>query len=126
VDADQHAEFAATGQALGVSLSALHRLLRVLLRAAAPARAVLGRFARAAARRARALLPVLDRHSRGRARQVAADEIFSGRQPILMTVEQDSLCWLGGRLAERRDGDSWAAEFRGLTAAAPVTTDGGL
>src|SRR5579859_4061941 len=36
VDADRQAEFAATGQALGVSLSAAHALLRVVLRAATP------------------------------------------------------------------------------------------
>jgi hypothetical protein len=56
---------------------------------------------------------------------VAADEIFSGRKPILMTVDQDSLCWLGGRLADNRNGETWAAEFRGLTAAEQVTADGG-
>ena len=38
--------------------------------------------------------------------------IFSGRRPILMMVEQDSLCWLGGRLADNRDGQTWAEEFR--------------
>jgi hypothetical protein len=108
-----------------VSCGALHRLLAVLLGVATPARAALGRLARAAGRRAGALLAVLDRHSRARARQVAADELFSGRRPILMTVEQASLCWLGGRLADNREGETWAAEFRALTAAAQVTTDGG-
>jgi hypothetical protein len=125
VDPDKQAEFAATGQALGVSLAAAHVLLAVLLGAAAPSRAELGRLSHAAGRRAGAVLAVLDRHSRGRARQVAADEIFSGRRPILMTIEQQSLCWLGGRLAENRNGETWAKEFRGLTIAEQVTTDGG-
>jgi hypothetical protein len=125
VDRDKQAEFAATGQARGVSLTALSVLLRVLLGAATPSPAKLGRFSHAAGRRAGALLAVLDRPSRGRARQVAADEIFSGRRPILMTVEQESLCWLGGRLADSRHGETWAEEFRGLTVAEQVTMDGG-
>jgi hypothetical protein len=125
VDRDQQAEFAATGQARGVSLTAIYVLLRVLLGAATPSPAKLGRFSHAAGRRAGALLAVLDRHSRGRARQVAADEIFSGRRPILMTIEQESLCWLGGRLADDCHGETWAQEFRGLTVAEQVTMDGG-
>lgn len=125
VDEDKQAAFAATAQALGVSLGAAQVLLAVLLGAAAPSRAALGRLSHAAGRRAGTLLTVLDGHSRRRARQVAADEIFSGRKPVLMTIEQDSLCWLGGRLADNRDGATWAAEFRGLTAAEQVTADGG-
>jgi hypothetical protein len=125
VDRDKQAEFAATGQARGVSLSALYVLLPVFLAKATPSPAKLGRFSQAAGRRAGALLAVLDRHSRGRARQVAADEIYTGRRPILMTVEQQSLCWLGGRLADNCHGETWAEEFRGLTAAEQVTMDGG-
>jgi hypothetical protein len=125
VDRDKQAEFAATGQARGVSLTAIHVLLRVLLGAATPSPAQLGRFSHAAGLRAAAVLAVLDPLSRGRARQVAADEIFSGRQPVLMTIEQESLCWLGGRLANNCNGETWAKEFRALTAAEQVTMDGG-
>ena len=125
VDRDKQAEFAATGQARGVSLAVLHLLLAVILGAAAPSRAELGRFSRAAGKRAGALLTVLDAHSCSRARQVAADEVFSGRQPILMTIEPESLCWLGGRLADNYSGETWASEFRALTVAEQITTDGG-
>jgi hypothetical protein len=125
VDRDKQAEFAATGQAIGVSLTAIHALLHVLLGSATPSPAKLGRFSHAAGLRAGALLAVLDRHSRCRARQVAADEIFSGRRPILMTIEQESLCWLGGRLADNCSGETWAEEFRGLKVAEQVTMDGG-
>jgi hypothetical protein len=125
VDRDKQAEFAATGQARGVSLAVVRVLLGVILGTATPSQAKLGRFSRAAGRRAGALLTVLDRHSGGRARQVAADEIFSGRRPILMTIEPASLCWLGGRLADNRNGKTWAEEFRGLTVAEQVTADGG-
>jgi hypothetical protein len=123
--ADQHAQFAATAQALGVSLSAAHALLRVLLGDATPSRPTLGRLAQGAARRATAALAVLDEFSWPRARQVAADEIFAGRRPVLMTVEQDSLCWLGARRADRRDGAERAHEFQQLPALEQVTRDSG-
>ena len=125
VSRDQQAQFAATAQAIGVSLSQARTLLAVLLGPAAPSVATLGRLAHDAGRCAGAVLEVLDAASRAQARQIAADEIFSGRRPILMTLEQDSLCWLGGRLAAHCDGDTWAAEFRTLRAAEQITADGG-
>jgi hypothetical protein len=125
IDAERQAQFAATAQALGVSLTAAHALLAVLLPATAPSVSRLGRLAQDAGRRARAVLGVLDAFSRPKARQVAADELFSGRRPVLVTLEQDSLCWLGGRLAPCRDGPQWAEEFRPLPHAEQVTRDGG-
>jgi predicted metal-dependent hydrolase len=125
LEADQQAQFASTAQALGVSLSAARTLLGLLLGNATPSVARLGRLTQQAGRRAGAVLAVLDEQARSRARQIAADEIFVGRRPVLMTVEQDSLCWLGGRLTERRDGDEWAQEFAQLPAAEQVTRDGG-
>ena len=124
-DRERLAEFAATAQAQGVSFPAAQALLRVALRQATPSVARLGRLAHAAGRRAGPVLAVLDRFSRPRACQVAPDEIFSGHKPVLMMVEQHSLCWLGARLAPSRDGDQWAAEFRQLPNAQQVTRDGG-
>lgn len=125
VDADKQAQFVATAQALGVSLTAAQTLLHVVLGEAAPARATLGRLAQQAAHKAAATIAVLDEFSRPQARQVAADEIFAGRRPILVTIEQDSLCWLSARQAARRDGPQWACEFRQLPALEQVTRDGG-
>jgi hypothetical protein len=125
VDADKQAEFVATAQALGVSLSAARTLLGVVLGDAAPSVSTLGRLTQQAARQAGAVLQVVDGHTRAGARQVAADEIFAGRRPVLMTVEQDSLCWLGGRLAADRDGRQWAQEFGQFPALEQVTRDGG-
>ncbi len=125
LDDDKQAQFVATAQALGVSLTAAHALLQVLLGAATPSRPTLGRLAQQAAQRAAATVAVLDEFSRPRARQVAADEIFAGRRPILMTIEQDSLCWLSARQADSRDGPEWAREFRQLPALEQVTRDGG-
>jgi hypothetical protein len=125
LDADQQAEFAATAQALGVSLSSTRALLGVLVGKAAPSVATLGRWTQKAGQRAHALLEVLDEHARQQARQVAADEILVGARPVLMMVEQHSLCWLGGRLADSREGPEWAAEFGQLPHVEQVTRDGG-
>ena len=125
LDADRQAQFAAAAQALGVSLTSARALLAVLLGPAAPSVPTLGRLAQRAGRQAAAALAVLDEYSRPRARQVAADEIFAGRRPVLMTVEQHSLCWLGARRADRRDGAEWAQEFGQLPHLEQVTRDGG-
>src|SRR5712664_1500016 len=97
LDPDRLARFAATAQAEGVSLPVARRLLQPWLGAQTPSVAQLGRWAHAAAQHAAALLPLLDASAKSRAQQVAADEIFFGRQPCLMVVEQQSLCWLTGR-----------------------------
>jgi hypothetical protein len=125
LDADKQAEFAATAQALGVSLTSARALLKVLMGQTVPSVATLGRLTKKAARQARAALEVLDEYARPQARQVAADEIFVGCRPVLMMVEQHSLCWLGGRLADSREAKEWAAEFGQLPNVEQVTRDGG-
>lgn len=134
VDRDGLAAFASTAQAEGVSLPVARRLLAPLLAkavtdSAAPRRlpsvAQLGRWSRDAARRAAALLPVVDEFSRPRVQQAAPDEIFFGKKPCLMVIEQHSLCWVSGRLAPRRDGAEWAKEFRQLPNLRQATQDGG-
>ena len=123
---DKVAEFAATAQAAGVSLSAAHALLAVALGKATPSVASLGRLAHQAGQAARVRLAVLDGFARRRAKQVAADEIFVGRKPVLMTVEQHSLCWLSGRPAADRGSREWAQEFAQLPALEQLTRDGGV
>lgn len=125
LDPDRLARFAATAQAEGVSLPVARRLLEPFLAQQTPSVAQLGRWAHAAGQRASALLPVLDAVAHSQVVQVAADEIFFGRQPCLMVVEQHSLCWLTGRLAGNRDGATWAEEFRRLPNLQQVTRDGG-
>jgi len=126
VGEDKQAEFASIAQAEGVSLPVTRRLLQALLGEAAPSVAQLGRWTKAASRRATELLQVLDEHSRPLVKQAAADEIYVGRKPILMVVEQDSLCWQSGRLAEHADGPNWAQEFRAYPALEQVSRDAGL
>ena len=125
LDPDKQAEFASCGQAEGVSLPVLVRLLRPLLGKETPSVAALGRFTQQAGRRASELLELLDQHSHPLVHQASADELFSGRKPVLMTVEPDSLCWLAARLSEKRDGPEWAKEFHRLPALQQVNRDGG-
>jgi hypothetical protein len=122
---DGLARFAATAQAEGVSLPVARRLLQPLLAQQPPSVAQLGRWAHAAAQQAATLLPVLDAQARPQVEQAAADEIFFGSKPCLMVVEQHSLCWLTGRFADNRNGDTWAEEFRHLPNLQQVTRDGG-
>lgn len=135
LDDDCFAAFASTAQAEGVSLPVCRRLLAVLLGQPAadesapkrqpPSVAQLGRMTQEAGRRCTALLAVLDAFSRPRVEQAAADEIFFGKKPCLMVVEQHSLCWVSGRLAESRKGEEWAKEFRQLPQLRQTTQDGG-
>jgi hypothetical protein len=125
LDPDKQAEFVSCAQAEGVSLPVAGRLLRVCLAQETPSVAHLGRCSVAAARRSAPLLAVLDELSRPLTRRAAPDEIFVGRQPVLMVVEPESLCWLAGRKAAKRDGAEWAKEFRLLPALAQVSRDAG-
>jgi hypothetical protein len=125
LDPDRQAQFASTAQAEGVSLPVTQRLLAVCLKQETPGVAQLGRFSAAAAKRSASLLAVFDELSRPLARLAAPDEIFVGRQPILMVVEPESFCWLQGRRAATRDGKEWAKEFRLLPALEMVMRDAG-
>jgi hypothetical protein len=125
LDPDKQAEFASCGQAEGVSLPVLVRLLRPLLGKETPSVAALGRLTQQAGERASGLLEVLDRHSHPLVHQASADELYSGRKPVLMAVEPDSLCWLTARLSQKRDGPEWAKEFHRLSALEQVNRDGG-
>ncbi len=132
IDADTFAHFAALAQAEGVSLPVARRLLGVVLARPlsgpaqpTPSVARLGRLSRAAALQSARLLAVLDEAARPGAQQVAADEIFFGRQPCLMVVEQQSLCWLSGRRVARRDAQTWAEELRPLSCLQDIARDAG-
>jgi hypothetical protein len=97
--------------------------LEVLLKKEAPSVAQLGRFTLAAGQKSKETLAVLDELSRPLARQGVLDEIFTGKRPVLMAVEPDSLCWLNGRLAPSRDGDEWVKDLRKLSGLEQATSD---
>jgi hypothetical protein len=124
VDQDKQAEFAAVGQAEGISLPDLHTLLDVLLPGQAPSIATLGRWTQAAAARSAALLAVLDEETGPRVHQAVIDELYV-KQPVLMTVEPASLCWVSGRRVEALRGQAWAEELRRLPHLEQVVRDAG-
>jgi hypothetical protein len=124
VDEEKQAQMATVGQATGVSLPIMWVLLGVLIPGQQLSVASLGRRTKAQGQKSGELLPVLDEMARARARQAAADELYVN-DPVRMVVEQESLCWLSGRLTDAVDGEGWAQEFRQLDNLEQVARDGG-
>lgn len=124
IDEEKQAELAGVGQACGVTLSQCLTILDVLIPGQAMARATLGRRTQALGKKAGALVAVLDEFTQARVRDAAADEIFV-RDPVLMVVEQESLCWVAGRLSEEVTGAAWSKEFERLPNLEQVARDGG-
>jgi hypothetical protein len=124
VDEEKQAELAGVGQACGVTLSQCFTLLEVLIPGQALSRATLGRRTQELGKKAGPLLEVLDKFTRERVRDIAADEIFV-RDPVLMVVEQESMCWVAGHLSEDVTGEAWSKEFDQLPNLEQVARDGG-
>jgi hypothetical protein len=123
LDGDKQAEVATVAQAVGVSLPNCRTLLEVLIPEPLSV-ATLGRRSQEAAKKAGALLSVLDAWTQPHVQQAAADEIYV-RDPVLMVVEPESLCWVSGRLSDQVDGPAWAQEFGHLPHLEEVMRDGG-
>jgi hypothetical protein len=124
VDEDMQAQLASLGEASGVSLPMVWRFLDALIPGKQQSVATLGRRSQAAGKKSGELLPVFDELAQERARDAAADELYVN-DPVRMVVEQDSLCWLSGRLGVTVDGEGWAEEFRQLPKLEQVARDGG-
>jgi hypothetical protein len=124
VDEEKQAQLAAVGQANGVSLPAVWEWLEVLIPGKQLSVASLGRRSQAAGEKAGQLLPILDEWARERVKDAAADELYVN-DPVRMVVEQESLCWISGRLDVAVDGEGWAEEFRQLPKLEQVARDGG-
>jgi hypothetical protein len=125
LDADKQAEFASACQAEGVSLPISRRLLSVLLVGKrVPSVAKLGRWTKAAGERSAIVLAVLDEVVQPKVREALVDEIYT-KKAVLMTVEPESMCWVGGRLSETVAGEAWQAELSQLPNLEAVTRDGG-
>jgi hypothetical protein len=124
IDAQKQEEVACVGQARGVTLRDCRELLQVLISGQVLSVAELGRRTQAAGKKAGALLTVLDELARQQVHEVAADEIYV-KDPVLMTVEPESLCWLSGRLSAEVSGEAWAQEFEQLPNLEEVMRDGG-
>lgn len=124
VDEEMQGQLATVAQANGTSLPCVWELLEVLIPGKQLSVATLGRRAKAAGEKSAALLSILDEQARQRVRDVAADELYVNA-PVRMVVEQESLCWLSGRLSDHVDGEGWAEEFRQLPKLEQVARDGG-
>jgi hypothetical protein len=124
LDPEKPQEFACVRQALGVSLPVCWNQLRVLIPGQPQSVATLGRAAKAAGDQAGRLLPVLDAWAQARLRDAAVDEIYV-TAPVLMVVEQESLCWMTGRLSTEVTGDAWAQTLRPFPNLEQVARDGG-
>ena len=124
LDDDKQAEFASVGQGIGVSLPGCRVLLEVLKPGNSLSVSTLGRRTKAAGEKAGPLLAVFDEVARQQVRQAAGDEIYVS-DPILMVVEQESLCWVSGQLTASVSGEAWAKEFGQLPNLEQVTRDGG-
>ena len=124
VDEDMQAQLAAVGQDTGISLPIIWEFLDVLIPSKQLSVATLGRRSKAAGEKAGKLLPILDESARERVRDAAADELYVN-DPVRMIVEQESLCWISGRLGQPVDGEGWAEELRRLPKLEQVARDGG-
>lgn len=124
LDEDKQAEFASLAQARGVSLLDCWELLQVLLPGRTLSRATLGRRTQALAQQAGRLLAVLDERTRPKVQDVLADEIYVSA-PVLMTVEPESLCWLGARYTDSATVQAWVQELGCLPNLQQVTRDAG-
>jgi len=124
IDVEEQAEFACLGQSLGVSLPHLHSQLDLLIPGKALSVASLGRRTQAAGEKAGKLLEVFDAYTRPLVRDGAGDEIYV-KDPVLMVVEQESLCWVCGQLSETVGGQAWSQEFVRLPNLEQLARDGG-
>jgi hypothetical protein len=124
LNADRQAEFASVGQAIGVSLPQMRRLLEVLLREETPSVAKLGRWTKEAGEKAGATLKVLDEFARPLVKVAASDEIYT-KAPVLMVVEPQSLCWVVGQKNGSVSGDAWQNTFATMPNLEMTVQDGG-
>ena len=102
---------AASGSAMGLSLSQIVTLLALILPlSAVPSRAMVGRWVQEAAAQAGRLLVVLDLACQARVQVLCLDAIFLPRVPVLMAIEPNSMAWMAGH---RGSGSHWGELARG-------------
>jgi hypothetical protein len=106
-------QFVVTASAMGLSLTQILCLLSIIVPGAAcPTRATLGRWLQSWSARAGEVLKVLDRFCKELVLTMCIDEIFFGRQPVLVGVEPHSMAWVIGRKADDRKGTTWQEALR--------------
>lgn len=124
LDDEKQTEFACVGQSAGVTLWQCHLLLHVLSPSQTLSVPSLGRRTQAAGEKSGLLLEVFDEFTRPLVREGAGDEIYVSA-PVLMVVEQESLCWVTGRLSDTVNGTAWSHELNKLPNLQQLARDGG-
>jgi hypothetical protein len=124
LDDEKQAEVASAGQACGVTLPQSRILMDVLIPGKVLSVASLGRRTHAVGKNAGPLLAVFDEFAKPLVRDGAGDEIYVSTA-VLMVVEQESLCWVSGRLSEEVSGVAWSQEFARLPNLEQLARDGG-
>jgi hypothetical protein len=119
-------QFTTTAAAMGLSLSQILTLLRIVLPPSrSPSRAHLGRWLRQSAQQAGRILKALDQACRPLIACLCLDEIFFRRQPVLMGVEPHSLAWVLAERAPDRSGPTWSKALAAWPGVSDVAADGG-
>jgi hypothetical protein len=123
---EKQREFTVTATAMGLSLTQILVLLKLILgKHAGPARSTLHRWTKRAALAATRVLKSLDAQGKALILVGCLDEIFFHGRPVLVGVEPASMTWFLGQKAHDRSGATWAKALRDWTALSYVTADAG-
>lgn len=123
---EKQREFTVTATAMGLSLTQILVLLKLILgKHAGPARSALHRWTKRAALAATRVLKSLDAQGKALILVGCLDEIFFHGRPVLVGVEPASMTWFLGQKANDRSGATWAKALRDWTALSYVTADAG-
>lgn len=123
---EKQREFTVTATAMGLSLTQILVLLKLILgKRAGPARSALHRWTKRAALAATRVLKSLDAQCKALILVGCLDEIFFHGRPVLVGVEPASMTWFLGQKANDRSGATWAKALRDWTALSYVTADAG-
>ena len=119
-------EFSATAAGMGLSLTQVHVLLRVMGSRLAPSRSTIGRWVQAAGEAAGRALRRLDPLCRALVLVGCLDEIFFHGRPVLVGVEPASMAWFLGKKVGVLRGSVWAEQLRAWDALRHVIADAGV
>jgi hypothetical protein len=118
--------FAATGSAMGLSLTPIVTLFAIILvQGRVPSRATVGRWGAQSNARAGGILAVLDRACQAWVRLLCLDEIFLHHAPVLVAVAPHSMAWVAGQRGPDRTGETWCALLKAWPNVERVGSDAG-
>jgi hypothetical protein len=119
-------EFSAAASGMGLSLTQIHVLLRILGSRLAPSRSTIGRWVQAAGEAAGTVLKRLDALCKALVLVGCIDEIFFHGRPVLVGVEPASMVWFLGKKVRVLRGSVWAEQLGAWDALQHVIADAGV